>query len=240
MILFTPETGRTHQIRDPRLGRDRHADCRRSGLRARQGPMLLHALSLRVDRGDKPPIEATAPLPPSFVSAGFGDIDPGNGRCRLSFPEDALEEKFLAASGPGGQNVNKVATAVPAALRRLRARAGAGRLSPAQDAGRQPDERGRRDRHHRPQIPHPGGQSRGRAGAAGGADRRRPMSGSRSGGRPGPSRAAKAKRVDSKKQRGSVKQAARKGDSFGLDVRFRIEAADKPALYRDWSGPPTR
>ncbi len=26
-------------------------------------------------------------------------------------PEDALEEKFLAASGPGGQNVNKVATA---------------------------------------------------------------------------------------------------------------------------------
>jgi ribosome-associated protein len=27
-------------------------------------------------------------------------------------PEDALEEKFLAATGPGGQNVNKVATAV--------------------------------------------------------------------------------------------------------------------------------
>ncbi|MBA3677664.1 MAG: aminoacyl-tRNA hydrolase [Sphingosinicella sp.] len=26
-------------------------------------------------------------------------------------PEAALEEKFLAASGPGGQNVNKVATA---------------------------------------------------------------------------------------------------------------------------------
>lgn len=26
-------------------------------------------------------------------------------------PEDALEEKFLAATGPGGQNVNKVATA---------------------------------------------------------------------------------------------------------------------------------
>ena len=26
-------------------------------------------------------------------------------------PEEALEEKFLAASGPGGQNVNKVATA---------------------------------------------------------------------------------------------------------------------------------
>ena len=26
-------------------------------------------------------------------------------------PEDALEEKFLASTGPGGQNVNKVATA---------------------------------------------------------------------------------------------------------------------------------
>ena len=27
-------------------------------------------------------------------------------------PEDALDERFLAATGPGGQNVNKVATAV--------------------------------------------------------------------------------------------------------------------------------
>jgi ribosome-associated protein len=27
-------------------------------------------------------------------------------------PEEALEEKFLAGTGPGGQNVNKVATAV--------------------------------------------------------------------------------------------------------------------------------
>ncbi len=29
-----------------------------------------------------------------------------------ALPESALEEKFLAATGPGGQNVNKVATAV--------------------------------------------------------------------------------------------------------------------------------
>ena len=30
----------------------------------------------------------------------------------FALPEEALEEKFLASTGPGGQNVNKVATAV--------------------------------------------------------------------------------------------------------------------------------
>jgi tRNA pseudouridine32 synthase/23S rRNA pseudouridine746 synthase len=78
IVLFSPETGRTHQIRvhasdgigipisgDPVYGRG-------------NGPMLLHALSLRVERGDKPPVEATAPLPPSFVSAGFGEIEFGD------------------------------------------------------------------------------------------------------------------------------------------------------------------
>jgi ribosome-associated protein len=29
-----------------------------------------------------------------------------------ALPEEALEERFIASSGPGGQNVNKVATAV--------------------------------------------------------------------------------------------------------------------------------
>jgi tRNA pseudouridine32 synthase / 23S rRNA pseudouridine746 synthase len=74
VVLFSPETGRTHQIRvhaasglkipiagDPVYGRA-------------SGPMLLHALSLRVDRDGKPPVEATAPLPPTFVAAGFGDV----------------------------------------------------------------------------------------------------------------------------------------------------------------------
>ena len=72
-ILFTPETGRTHQLRvhareglgfpiagDPVYGSGR-------------GPMLLHALSLRIERDGKPPVEASAPLPPTFVQAGFGD-----------------------------------------------------------------------------------------------------------------------------------------------------------------------
>jgi tRNA pseudouridine32 synthase/23S rRNA pseudouridine746 synthase len=74
VVVFTPETGRTHQIRvhaasgigvpiagDPVYG-------------AGKGPMLLHALSLRVERDGTPPIEATAPLPPTFVNAGFGDV----------------------------------------------------------------------------------------------------------------------------------------------------------------------
>jgi len=54
----------------------------------------------------------------------------------VNVPEDALDERFLAATGPGGQNVNKVATACqlrvdvfrlglsPETYRRLRVLAG--------------------------------------------------------------------------------------------------------------------
>ncbi|QAY77682.1 RluA family pseudouridine synthase [Sphingosinicella sp. BN140058] len=75
LLLFMPETGRTHQLRvhaseglglaiagDPVYGTGR-------------GPMLLHALSLKVDRTGRAPIEATAPLPPTFLQVGFtGDL----------------------------------------------------------------------------------------------------------------------------------------------------------------------
>jgi tRNA pseudouridine32 synthase/23S rRNA pseudouridine746 synthase len=73
-VVFTPETGRTHQLRvhaveglgipiagDPVYGSGR-------------GPMLLHASSLRLERQGKNPIEAMAPLPPSFVAAGFHEV----------------------------------------------------------------------------------------------------------------------------------------------------------------------
>jgi tRNA pseudouridine32 synthase/23S rRNA pseudouridine746 synthase len=73
MILFKPETGRTHQIRvhaaeglglpiigDPVYGV--------SGV-----PMLLHARSLRLERPGKNPVAAEAPLPLHFHEAGFDD-----------------------------------------------------------------------------------------------------------------------------------------------------------------------
>ncbi|CAN5371471.1 RNA pseudouridine synthase [soil metagenome] len=78
LILFSPLTGRTHQIRvhaaeglgfgivgDPVYGSGEPSDT----------PLLLHALSLRVDRGAKPAIEARAPVPERFLAAGFADAE---------------------------------------------------------------------------------------------------------------------------------------------------------------------
>ena len=123
----------------------------------------------------------------------------------FEIPEEALTESFLAASGPGGQNVNKVATAcqlrcnvfalglAPDVYARLKMLAGS-RMTAAgeivitarsfrtQEANRE-DARARLAEliaraHVRPA-------------------KRKPTK---------PSKAAKAKRVDVKKARGSVKQ----------------------------------
>jgi ribosome-associated protein len=119
-------------------------------------------------------------------------------------PEHALEERFLAATGPGGQNVNKVATAVqlrldvfalglhPDVYARLKALAGSrwtndgeiiitARGHRTQDANRQ--------------------EARERLAELVGRAHIAPVKRRKT----KPSKAAKAKRVDEKKGRGAVK-----------------------------------
>lgn len=128
-------------------------------------------------------------------------------------PEDALSESFLAASGPGGQNVNKVATACqlrldvfrlglhPDVYQRLKTIAGS-RLTAAgelivtarrfrtQDANRADARERLAELVTRAHM----------------APRTRKAT--------RPSRAAKAKRVEAKKQRSTVKAARGKVTDF--------------------------
>ncbi len=123
----------------------------------------------------------------------------------FELPEEALSESFLASSGPGGQNVTKVATAVqlrcdvfklglaPDVYSRLKELAGS-RMNAAGEIvitarGTRSQEANREEARAR------------LADLIARAHIRRPKRK-----KTRPSRAAKAKRVDAKKQRGSVKQ----------------------------------
>ena len=120
-------------------------------------------------------------------------------------PEEALSERFLAATGPGGQNVNKVATACqlrvdvfklglqPYAYQRLKELAG----SRMTDAG----EIVITARSYRTQEAN---REDARARLADLVARAHIRQAKRI--KTKPSRSAKAKRVDTKKQRGTVKQ----------------------------------
>ena len=131
----------------------------------------------------------------------------------FALPEDAIEEKFLAGTGPGGQNVNKVETAcqlrldvfalglAPDVYRRLKTLAGSkmtlageiilvARTHRTREANRQ--------------------EARARIAALIAKAHERPVRRIKT----KPSKSAKAKRIDTKTARGTVKRGRGKVTDF--------------------------
>ena len=70
LLLLTPETGRTHQLR-VHVASGLGAPIVGDPVYGSGSAMLLHAWSLALPRDGKAPVVARAPLPPSFAEAGF-------------------------------------------------------------------------------------------------------------------------------------------------------------------------
>ncbi|WP_164118743.1 RNA pseudouridine synthase [Sphingorhabdus sp. Alg239-R122] len=86
LIEFMPETGRTHQIRAHSLyglGHGLIGDPVYMGVdgtpQKEMKPLMLHSHYIRIDRDNKPPIEAYAQVPARFRNMGFStdDLDIG-------------------------------------------------------------------------------------------------------------------------------------------------------------------